>query len=109
MPCYTIKKTTVNVDAMQLSVLLDGLKAAGFDVRLDGETLSFSRKGSYNYHQYALGKLTLSGEAETETLVGDIKRAYSAQVVRVAASKFGWKLSETKTAQGVEFLAAKRR
>ena len=104
MPCYTIKKTSVNVSGMDLAILLAGLKEAGFDARLDKETLIFSRKGSYLYHNYHKGTLTIAGGGVEET-TAEVKRAYSAQVVRQTATRFGWKLSEKPN----QFIAQKRR
>ena len=114
MPCYTIKKTSVNVSTMDLSILAEGLRAAGFDVRHDQEkqSLDFAKSGSYLYHHYANGVLTVAGNRLTNTpafaehVTGEVKRAYSAQTVRHAAQQFGWKLS---TQNQHQFVATKRR
>jgi ribonuclease HIII len=105
MPCYTVKKTTVNVSNMDVSVLADGLKAAGFDVKLDGQTVIFSRTGTFTYHTYQKGTLQLRG-SDVESLTAEVKRAFSAQVVRQTAKQFGWQLSSKST---TEFVAQKRR
>lgn len=105
MPCYTVKKTTVNVSNMDVNVLSDGLKAAGFDVKLDGQTVIFSRAGTYVYHTYQKGVLKLTGN-DVEALTAEVKRAFSTQAVRQAAKQFGWQLS-SKSNQ--EFVAQKRR
>ena len=103
MPCYTIKKTTVNVSTMDVATLIDGLTAAGFDTRLDEKTVVFYRDGFY--HTYHNGVLTLASR-NVEGLTTEVKRAYSAQIVRQSAKQFGWKLNE-KTNQ--QFVAQKRR
>lgn len=109
MPCWTVRKTTVDIEKMRVEILSDGLAADGFDVKLEGERLTFALKGTYLYHSYENGRLTLSG-GQPEEVVARIKRAYSAQAVRVAANQFGWKLGAAKKSeQGVQFTAEKRR
>jgi len=104
MPCYTIKKTTVAVDKMDLLILANGLKSAGFAVTTEGTELIFSRNG--RFHGYRDGQLELSG-TNAEDLAAEIKRAYSTQIVKQMASKFGWQLSAKP--QTNEFVATKRR
>ena len=89
MPCWTIKKTQVNVSTMQLPVLAEGLKAAGFDVKLEEQSLTFARVGSYEYHRYEKGVLTINGQ-NVESLTAEVKRAYSAQIIKQGAAQFGW-------------------
>jgi hypothetical protein len=115
MPCDTIRKTTVLVTGMHKQILVDGLLAAGFDARLtESGQVVFCKRGSYLYHTYADGKLEINGVGsavigQVEDFVSEVKRAYSAQVVRATAAKFGWTLKETKTAKGVQFEALRRR
>ena len=90
MPCWTIKKTTVNVSAMNLTTLAEGLKAAGFDVRQETDSLVFARAWSYRYHRYANSEIIIEGTEAVEELTQEVKRAYSAQVVRQTAKQFGW-------------------
>jgi len=98
MPCWTIKKTTVDVGKMEIKTLAAGLKAAGFDVNDDMNRLLFSRSGSTWYHTYKDGVLTLQGQ-NVEGITAEVKRAYSAQVVRQTAERFGWKLSSKTQTQ----------
>lgn len=105
MPCYTIRKTSVNVSNMNLDVLEAGLKAAGFDVTRQGESLIFARSGSYLYHSYEGKRLTISGN-DVEAITAEVKQAYSVGAVKRAANQFGWKLS---TKDNQQFIAQKRR
>jgi hypothetical protein len=115
MPCDTIRKTTVLVTRMDKQILLDGLRAAGFDARLtESGQVMFCKRGSYLYHTYSDGKLDINGVGsavigQAEDFIAEVKRAYSAQVVRSTAIRFGWTLKETKTAKGVQFEAMRRR
>lgn len=107
MPCYTVKKTSVNVSVMNLGQLKLGLEAAGYKVDKKGATLFFSMPGSYLVHEYGDGALSIAGD-EVEGLVNEVKRAYSAQIIRSSMVRAGWKLNEKKTEKGVSFQATKR-
>lgn len=107
MPCYTVKKTSVNVSAMNLELLKAGLIAAGFTVNEQQGRLSFRKNGSYRTHEYSDGKLSVEGE-EVEDMVNEVKRAYSAQVIRTSMVRAGWKLNEKKSEKTVSFQASKR-
>lgn len=104
MPCYTIKKTSVNVSTMDLTILLDALKGAGFDARLDQRTIIFSKQNTNLYHTYHNGVLTIAGR-NVEDLTGEVKRAYALGVVRSTMQKHGWK-TDQKTVNN--FVATKR-
>lgn len=103
MPCWTVKTTNVNMGTMNLALLQAGLEAAGYTVKLEGERLIFSKDGSYRFHEYQAGQLSVSGE-NVEQLSNEVRRAYSAEIVRSQMSRAGWKM--TKTATG--FVANKR-
>lgn len=114
MPCWTIQKTTIKTDKMNVVLLAEGLKAAGFDVKQEqGGLLRFVRPGSYLVHTYENGQLRMmissSGSETFDSLASEIKRAYAAQAVRYATKKFGWRANEKQTQQGLEFVVNKRR
>lgn len=97
MPCYTRREVTVNMAVADFAVLAAGLRAAGLTADVDAANRTAvvrSRDGR---------RATLSGGAlrydpRHESIVNEIKRAYSHEVVRVAAKKFGWKLTATQEA-----------
>jgi hypothetical protein len=106
MPCYQVRKTTVDAQTMKPDILAEALKQAGFDASQDGAgRVVFTKKGSYQYHWWEAGQLKISGSNAAE-MVNEVKRAYSAQVVRSAAQQFGWKASEKQQGQ---FEVTKRR
>lgn len=79
MPCDTIQTATVDLGKLD-PVLLDLAMA---DLGLTGR---------YVYDR-AIGKITMRGYGQpTEA---QIKQAYSAQVVKQTAKKFGWQIKET--------------
>jgi ribonuclease HIII len=104
MPCWTIKKTSVNVSYMQISILEAGLKEAGFDVRKDQGGLLFSKANSTRFHRFEKGVLMLDG-SNVDSLTNEVKRAYSVQAVKQTAQQFGWKVN-TKAAN--QFAMTKR-
>jgi hypothetical protein len=74
MPCWTVKTTSVNIGSMNLQLLISGLEAAGYTVKVDGGIIVFSSSGSYRYHQYKAGELLIQGE-DVEGVTASIKRA----------------------------------
>ena len=91
MPCDQIRQTSVDLSALGKIDL--GLLAAAFrDLGLGGEVqmgkvISLDR-GSYDA---VTGKLQVYGIAPS---MDTIKRAYSAQVVKVTAKRFGWQIKQ---------------
>lgn len=106
MPCYQVRETKVDAMTMQPAILVEGLKAAGFDASLDGEgRVVFTKRGGYQYHWWQAGRLVIRSN-NAEEVINEVKRAYSAQTVRMAAQQFGWKVSEKQQNQ---FMVTKRR
>ena len=108
MPCWTIKKTVVDVGKMNVEILTAGLKAAGFFI---GSTqqgmLTFAGQIGEHKYEIATGKLLIDPRQNAEALTAEVKRAYSAQVVRQTANRFGWKLSSKPNTN--QFVAQRRR
>jgi len=96
MPCDTIQRSKVDfkLEVTDLNLLKAGLEKLGYKVNLGTKTLSF-HDSSFNIRgEFRKGKL----EVETinrEFDVNAVKRAYSTEVVKVTARKFGWTLNET--------------
>jgi hypothetical protein len=104
MPCYTRRETTVVIEAADKDILKAGLEAAGFDrVEQSAGGLRARHKQSGEQITIRDGRLTV----QTESLINEVKRAYSHEVVRRTAKKFGWKLTETKEQN--QYRAARRR
>lgn len=102
MPCDTRREVTVELKVADEKILIDGLFAAGFNVNSIAGGL-YVNKGRRR-GELKNGKITvLEGD---ESIVNEIKRAYSGEVVRQSAKRFGWTLNAT-TEQNV--VVAKRR
>lgn len=110
MPCFTRREVPVEVTvafkADNKSILIAGLTAAGFTVtRLSDKrisaVLSPATRGAII--DIEKGQVTVN-EGQTY-LVNEIKRAYSVEVVKTAAKRFGWSL----TNKDANTMLAKRR
>lgn len=96
MPCDQQRTTVVDIAKLDLPLLPGALQALGYKTILNGEEVIFWKEGSPR-HRYADGKITFSGNvAETmrEEWTGKIKQAYSGEVVKATAARFGWELKK---------------
>lgn len=107
MPCFTIKTTTVNVGKMDLGILQAGLEGAGYTVRQEGAALIFSARGSYQYHEYRDGALSLRGD-QADATANSVKRAYAAQCVRQSLGR-EWRATEKAGEKSITFNVTSRR
>ena len=94
MPCNSIRLNSIELKAKNQVHLIAGLKAAGFQVsesRSRGlDVLTVTGKGGWA--TISNGKITV-GEGN-EFLADEIHLAYSKQIVKVAASKYGWAIQK---------------
>lgn len=85
MPCY--QQRTMSIDLGKL------------DPVLLGEAMDDLGYNKYFYtYDAAAGRISLEGSA-ADLSIDEIKRAYSAQVVKQTAKRFGWKITQTKANQ----------
>jgi hypothetical protein len=96
MPCWERREITVQLDAADPALLRAGLRAAGFELEERGDTLYVRRAGRISIGAAAriTGGQVIVDEADRE-IVNEITRAYSAEVVRATARRFGWTAQET--------------
>jgi hypothetical protein len=93
LPCWTVRETSVELDASDPDVLKRGLAAAGFELSMYGGALLVMRGGQI-VAEIENGRVTVN-RGDTG-VVNDIKRAYSAEVVKTAAKRFGYSLTTNK-------------
>jgi hypothetical protein len=84
MPCFTITTVTVDAGKMQLDLAEKALAAMGLSPRRAGLIIGHS-SGQYDRET---GKATWRGQDRT----AELKRAYSFEVVKSQAVRFGWTL-----------------
>lgn len=101
MPCYSRVASTVELgpktDAGLLAQALDSL---GYIVGRAGGAVRFSHPLTGVTGRYQNGVMnvsTIEGEAPLDQ--NEIKRAYSAQVIKSAAQRFGWQAKQTSPTQ----------
>lgn len=93
MPCWTVRETSVELAAADPDILRRGLEAAGFELSMYGSALLVMRGGQI-VAELENGRVTVN-RGDTG-IVNEIKRAYSAEVVKVAAKRFGYSLTTNK-------------
>jgi hypothetical protein len=108
MPCFTKREVPVSVTvaftAENEKILIDGLFADGFNVNTATNGLYVNKGARRATIDLAQGTMTvLEGD---QSIINEIKRAYSGEVVRQAAKRFAWTLQPTKQAN---VMVAKRR
>ena len=104
MPCDQSRTVTVNLEVADRQILLEGLKADGFETSVydNGDINIYSASGY-------IGTLTTSGklqftsylnaedqERQSVQRTNMIRRAYSRGVVERTAKKYNWKLKATE-------------
>lgn len=101
MPCYQVITQSVELKAANLDLLTRAIEGLGHQVSRVGDTLSFFVDG---YRVTVQG-----GRIELPTgraaIVDHIKRAYSSEVLKTAAARFGW----SHQVSGVNKVALTRR
>lgn len=110
MPCDQIRTTIVEMQNLDGPLLLAALQALGYAANQQGNAILFSEPGSYRIHRYEGGRLTIAEALSTEqqtVFANRIKQAYSGQVVRATAARFGWQLKQNPQNQSA-FIATRR-
>jgi len=109
MPCDTIQTTSVALTVGNTALLVEGLKAAGYNVQqyAEGGDVTFARGRDGVRGTFRDGTLSVSQyrAAAASDIINEIKRAHSVANVRSTARQFGWQLSET---DATHFVATKR-
>jgi len=94
MPCDQIILNRVDLALADRATLLEALKVFSSPVTVveNGERIGFLHKG--RRYEIANGQLT-SQYRDVGEVADLVKQAYSTQVLKKAASKFGWAMKKT--------------
>lgn len=98
MPCYSRIQSTVEFgDNTDPKLLALALRALGYTVTEIGKNLSFAKYASDApiTGTYRGGTMTINGSVDQN----EMKRAYSAEVVKSAAKRFGWQVKQSSPTQ----------
>lgn len=95
MPCDQVRLTNVEFEAKNMELLEKAVEAMGGRIVSSGAVIEgyLPAAGSFSISR---GKMTV--RAGRERVVDQLKVAYSEEIVKKAASRFGWALSAAKTA-----------
>lgn len=88
MPCNTITQVRLELQNANIDLLKKALEGLGKLPVKDGEKRLYWQGGNYNKDT---GKLTVLDQKFGET----VKRAYSAEIVKAQAKRFGWQVKQT--------------
>ena len=113
MPCDTISTTDVkfSMENTNIAMLKTALETLGYAVQHKGETLSFTGSSPAGYVRGTFTNGQFSAEVRSSSWqtgefdVNAVKRAYSIEVVKQTAKRFGWALKEQEA--GRVYAAAK--
>lgn len=87
MPCYTNQRVSVDAGKMNLTILTEAVKGLGWNVAPARDGIL---KWGVNQYDTQTGVLAVGTDEE----VNEIKRAYSEQVVKSQAARFGWSVKK---------------
>lgn len=88
MPCYTVQTVGVVLKVSDLDLLRAAIKSLGMVPAGTGQTIYFGNGESFDKER---GELRVTSQERAAL----IKRAYSAEVVKSQARRFGWHLKQT--------------
>jgi hypothetical protein len=89
MPCDTISTYQVKLqDSTDLDLLTKALEALNLNPRRQGHIIRFGAGESFN-------KATGEVRVRNVESVAEIKKAYSAELIKSQAKRFGWTLKQT--------------
>lgn len=95
MPCYSIDETGIKVSAnTDPKLLAKALRELDYTVTETGRTLRFSHARAGRSGTFENGELTVKTSMGAAVDQSEIRRAYSAQVVMMAAKRFGWQVKQ---------------
>lgn len=92
MPCWTVSTVEVAVEKMNPELLMAALTALKLDPFQTVGRITF---GSGSTYDIVTGRMILKTTRDVTTLTKEIKRAYSAEVVKSQAKKYGWSIKQT--------------
>jgi hypothetical protein len=97
VPCDTISlsKVSFSLSNTDVEILSTALENLGYKVTMKKGVLHFTSQG-YDYVEgtFENGQFNVTLDARKKFDIDAIKRAYSREVVRITAKRFGWTLSE---------------
>lgn len=92
MPCDTITTVSVELGKVNPDLLFNSLKALGLNpIKWSDNGTIYFGPSSQEYHNPETGETKLAKGRNA----AEIKRAYSAEIIKSQAKRYGWSLKET--------------
>jgi hypothetical protein len=87
MPCCSVSRVSVKLEKMEPELLMEALNERNLAPWRQGDWIYFGRNEQYNV------KTGVMNAAQSRD-INEIKRAYSVQIVKSQAEKYGWELEQ---------------
>ena len=101
MPCDRVRQVRVLI----VPVTVNTFEVGARDRTLLAEALQTLQVSDYAYDG---SRLVVRTRGRSELTTDQIKVAYSQQVVKKVAKRYGWALQETRTAREIQYTVSKR-
>jgi len=88
MPCYTVRKLSVEFKAKHVDLLKEACKQLGWKVEEDGDLIRI------NYTRITINLKTNKAEAYNQSEINKLKQAYSKKAIEKVAAKKKWLLKQ---------------
>lgn len=94
MPCDTVQRNSVRLEAANLDILANALRSHPEfgDVVVNGNGVSAYHKPTAQWATIGAGRVSLY--AGTEYVADTIKQAYTREAINVVAKKYDWNVEE---------------
>ena len=94
MPCDTVNTVSLNLDKTDFETMLRALEALGKSPQVQGDKIHFTGRSGYGWTYTRGGQLDMRGtRTNYDDEINEIKRGYSAEIIRGQAKKFGWQVT----------------
>jgi hypothetical protein len=93
MPCWEVRRMTLELEAADRDLLRAAIQALGYDVRQQGAQMVVA----LDEGDAVIEGSSIRVPAGSEVVVNQIKQAYSRQVLTAAAKRFGWQVNTAQT------------
>lgn len=106
MPCWTVQQNRVKLEIADLEIMQRGLEAQGIVVRKRSASMI---EFEMNNARVNMTKGESGVEVRSYGQIDEkaIKRAYSGEIVRTTAQRFGWSVEEREVNGQTEFVTTR--
>jgi hypothetical protein len=101
MPCNMIVTTAVDLEVSDTNLLMEALKAEGFDVQQSNAVGEYDVYDYQSARPYRIANGKVYGEGDVAEVRNRIARSYTRTVIKTVTKKYGWKVKMSTDRKGV--------